>query len=276
MKTRAITGLFFVLVMLASVFLGPWVFSGFYLLLGVACLIEFYGMFDPSGRETEAGQPSGIRPDRWIGGLLGALGLALLMLVNLGVVHSSLTALILLVVPLMLIRQLYRVDSFPFGRIAGTILGYVYVLLPFYCFYLLGFIQGAFNGLLPLGFLLILWANDTGAYLIGRSFGRHKLFERISPKKTWEGFAGGLISTILVAIILFNQTDSTLALWHWLVVAVLIAVVGTLGDLVESLLKRSLNVKDSGSILPGHGGLLDRFDGLLLAAPVVYLFLLLF
>lgn len=257
------------LVMLASVVLGPLVFSVFYLLLAVACLFEFYSVLSGDG----SGQTAAYLPHKWAGIILGSLGLVLLILMQLGYFPFKWSALLYLIVPALLIRQLYLSDPAPFGRIAGTILGFVYVLLPFYCFFLLGFVQGTFNGLLPLGFLLILWANDTGAYLIGKSFGRHKLYERISPKKTWEGFVGGLLAAVMVGIILFNQTEGLLPLWQWLIVAGLIAGIGTLGDLVESLLKRSLDVKDSGSLLPGHGGLLDRFDGLLLAAPIVYLFL---
>jgi len=271
MKTRAITGFFFILVMLASVLLGPFVYSGFYLLLATACLFEFYTLFSGEGKEGAVG----LSPHKWAGIVLGFLSLALLILIQLDILSINWSALLLLVFPVMLVRQLYLQDAAPFARIAGTVLGFVFVLLPFYCFFLLGFVHGNFNGWIPLAFLLMLWANDTGAYLIGKSFGRHKLFERISPKKTWEGFAGGWIAAILVGIIIFNQSEGVIPLWQWLVVSSLISVVGTLGDLVESLLKRSLDVKDSGSLLPGHGGLLDRFDGLLLAAPIVYLFLLL-
>jgi phosphatidate cytidylyltransferase len=124
----------------------------------------------------------------------------------------------------------------------------------------------------PLGFLIMLWANDTGAYLSGNFLGRTKLFERHSPKKTWEGFIGGvLISAVAGYIISIYFKD--LQWSQWVIMAVLISCFGTLGDLVESMFKRSINVKDSGGILPGHGGLLDRFDGLLLSAPIVYAYL---
>jgi len=119
----------------------------------------------------------------------------------------------------------------------------------------------------------MLWANDTGAYLSGRSFGKHKLFERISPNKTWEGFIGGILLAVVIALNLEHYFGA-LSKWEWVTMAVIIGVFGTLGDLVESMLKRSLGVKDSGNILPGHGGLLDRFDGLLMAAPLVFFFLL--
>jgi phosphatidate cytidylyltransferase len=118
----------------------------------------------------------------------------------------------------------------------------------------------------------MLWANDTGAYLVGSKLGRTKLFERHSPKKTWEGLIGGIIITGIAAyIISIYFTELTVDQWIW--IGLLISCFGTTGDLIESMFKRSIDVKDSGGILPGHGGLLDRFDGLLLAAPVVYAYL---
>ena len=118
----------------------------------------------------------------------------------------------------------------------------------------------------------MLWANDTGAYLFGMKFGKRKLFERHSPKKSWEGFFGGMFTSLIVAFVIshfFVELDTLV----WAGMAILISSFGTLGDLVESMLKRSLDAKDSGSFLPGHGGFLDRFDGLLIAAPVVYVYL---
>src|SRR5690606_12644057 len=107
--------------------------------------------------------------------------------------------------------------------------------------------------------LLLIWAADTGAYIAGKNFGKHKLLERVSPGKTWEGWVGGTVLAVVVSYVLalFFQD---LALYQWIGVAVLVAIFGVLGDLVESLLKRSLGVKDSGTLLPGHGGILDRFD----------------
>lgn len=266
MKTRAITGFFFVLAMLASVLISAAVFSVFYILLATACLFEFYGMY----AERE------VRPDKVWGTGLGCTAFAVLVGIDHQIIPPEYGLLILWLLPVLMIRQLFKSESQPFERIATTLLGVFYVIVPFYCFYALGFRGGEYLYILPLGFLLMLWANDTGAYLIGRAFGRNKLYERISPGKTWEGFVGGLISAVLVGFILFRNTSETLALWQWLTMGALIAVTGTLGDLVESVLKRSLGVKDSGNLLPGHGGLLDRFDGLLISAPVVYVFLHLF
>src|SRR5262249_33725331 len=125
------------------------------------------------------------------------------------------------------------------------------------------------------GCLFILWASDTGAYFAGTLFGRRKLFERISPKKSWEGAVGGALLAIVFAI-LMNAFFHSLQLWQWLSIAVIIIVGGTFGDLIESLLKRSIVIKDSGTSLPGHGGFLDRFDGLLISAPFIVAFLEIF
>src|SRR5690606_28818192 len=155
MKTRAITGAIFVLVMLASVLLGPLVFSGFYFVLALACLYEFYGIFSSKESENQ-GKEGFFVPHRRLGMVLGFLGLLLLMLLQLGYLSKAWLALLGLLLPILLILQLYRMDANPFGRMACTLLGFVYVLLPFYCFYRLGFVGGTFQGALPMGFLLIL------------------------------------------------------------------------------------------------------------------------
>lgn len=121
---------------------------------------------------------------------------------------------------------------------------------------------------------VLIWSSDTFAYLTGKFFGKHKMAPKISPKKTWEGFAGGVLLAVFVAINL-GKYFGTIPQWEWICIALIIGIFGTMGDLVESMLKRSLDVKDSGHILPGHGGFLDRFDGLLVAAPLVYVFLML-
>ena len=138
------------------------------------------------------------------------------------------------------------------------------------------FNNGAFgteyNYEILIGYFFVLWANDTGAYLVGRKLGRTKLFERISPKKTWEGSMGGLFFGLLLGYV--NSLLFTgLGTLTWMSLALIIVLFGSLGDLVESLFKRSLGIKDSGKILPGHGGVLDRFDGIFISAPMVYTFL---
>jgi phosphatidate cytidylyltransferase len=272
MKTRAITGFFFVIVMLASNLLGHYVFGGFYLLLSLFCLYEFYGLI----------KQGTAKPNIYVGLLNGALlyiAFALITYANtfaLASLHDALGYKLLFLVPVALggifIAELFRKHRHPFNNIAFTILGIVLTVVPFIFFHALAYLHGGFNYHIPMAFLIMLWSNDTGAYLSGMAFGRHKLFERHSPKKTWEGFIGGVLISAGVALIISHfYTD--LDWYQWVIMAVIIGTVGTMGDLVESMFKRSINVKDSGGILPGHGGLLDRFDGLFLAVPVVYAFL---
>jgi phosphatidate cytidylyltransferase len=264
MKTRAITGFFFVIVMLASVLLGQYVFGIFYLLLSALALHEFYGL----------AKQSGIRPNQSAGIINGIFIYVIFALITSRdePIYHKLAFLLTLTLSAVFFQELYKKSETPFTNIAYTIIGIIYAVLPFTFFHGLGYIGGTFNFHFPLAFLIMLWANDTGAYLSGRFFGRTKLFERHSPKKTWEGFIGGvLISAVAAYIISIWYRDLP---WNrWVSMAVLIGCFGTLGDLVESMFKRSINVKDSGGILPGHGGLLDRFDGLLLSAPIVYAYL---
>lgn len=264
MKIRAITGVIFVAVMVVSTLFGPYVYSIFLTLLSSWCLFEFYGIVSSEDRS----------PNKTIGIIAAVSLFALTTFVGMDLLEPKFLWLIMPLISLTYIISLFQKRSFPFNDIGYTFLGLIYVTLPFLMFANLGFIHAGFNHYIPLGFLILLWTNDTGAYLAGKSFGKRKLFERISPKKTWEGFFGGFILAIVVAINL-EKYFASLVLWQWIIVAMLISIVGTLGDLVESMLKRSLHVKDSGNILPGHGGFLDRFDGLLLAAPIVYVFLIL-
>lgn len=243
--------------------LGSVAFSVFFLVLSCASVFEFYTLI-----RTDAS----LRPLALVGILFSAVLFATF------IAHHHFmcpTWFFLLAVPfLMLIYlcELYRKNENPFHNIAYTLMGVAYASFPFILFYALAYLDGPYNAHYPLAFLIMLWSNDTGAYLVGRQFGKHKLFERHSPKKTWEGFVGGVFFSIVAAYIISLYFDD-LAVGKWICMALIIAVFGTLGDLTESMLKRSFGVKDSGNLLPGHGGLLDRFDGLLMAAPLVYIFL---
>jgi phosphatidate cytidylyltransferase len=265
MKTRAITGFFFVIVMLASVLLGQYVFSAFYLLVSILCLHEFYKLMAKSG----------VRPNMQAGMLNGVLVFVFVALQFYTTEARFLLVLLTFSMALIFIQELYKPSPTPFTNIAFTFLGIIFAVVPFSFFHALAFVNGHYNFHFPLAFLLMLWTNDTGAYLSGRFLGRHKLFERHSPKKTWEGFIGGVLFTIGTATILSHYFNDVY--WkQWASMAIYISLVGTFGDLVESMFKRSINIKDSGGLLPGHGGLLDRFDGLLLSAPLVFTFLYLF
>lgn len=147
-----------------------------------------------------------------------------------------------------------------------------YIILPFFFLAYLPFIDGTYNPLFIIFSILIIWANDSFAYLVGKNFGKTKLFERISPKKTIEGFIGGFIFSVITGLIIskFSDLFSTL---NWVIIAALISIIGTYGDLIESKFKRKANVKDSGTIMPGHGGLLDRLDSLFFLSPFLYLYI---
>jgi phosphatidate cytidylyltransferase len=195
----------------------------------------------------------------------------------------------------MLIAELYLRQDDPVQDWAYTMLAQLYIALPFSLLNVLAFTatpdgQVAFNTLLPLSVFIFLWVNDTGAYCVGSLLGRHKLFPRISPGKSWEGSSGGAVFVLLAAwgigwldnmLVADMDHSSTLftgmlSIPEWLGLGLVVVVFGTWGDLVESLFKRTLGIKDSGNILPGHGGMLDRFDSSLLAIPaaVVYLYTL--
>lgn len=264
MKTRAITAFFFTIVMLGSIFLGAYTFTAFYLLLSVFSLAEFYKLI----------KTAGIAPQLNVALITAAFIFSVIAGYHFFELDSRYLLILIPLVFSVFIVELYKKDKHPFSNIAFTFVGFVYVTLPFCFFYSLGFLNSwsSYNFHLPLAFLLMLWANDTGAYLFGRKLGSHKLFERHSPKKTWEGFFGGMFTSLLVSFII-STFFKEITPFVWAGMSVLVVTFGTLGDLVESMLKRSLNAKDSGNILPGHGGLLDRFDGLLIAAPVVYAYL---
>jgi phosphatidate cytidylyltransferase len=273
MRLRAITGFFFIIVMIASTLLGTYVFSLFYLVLASFCLYEFYKLI-----KQNTAQPS-IIAGLTYGAFLFA-GTALFFypeqFTSPALSGNHAVIKLLLLIPLagaaVFIQELYKKTPAPFSNIAFTFLGIIFAVIPFAFFHALAFISGNFNFHIPLAFLIILWSNDTGAYLVGSKMGKTKLFERHSPKKTYEGLIGGIIISAIAALILGHfYTELT---WkQWVTISILISCFGTMGDLVESMFKRSINVKDSGGILPGHGGLLDRFDGLLMAAPIVYVYL---
>jgi phosphatidate cytidylyltransferase len=264
MKTRAITAFFFTIVMLGSIFLGSYAFAGFYLVLSVVSLLEFYKLI----------KIGGIRPHRNIGALVAAIIFLLTASYHFFKFELKYLLLVIPIIFSVFIVELYKKEKIPFANISYTFVGFVYVTAPYCFFYSLGYLANfnTYDFHLPLAFLLLLWASDTGAYLFGMNFGKHRLFERHSPKKSWEGFFGGMVTSVLVSyLISLRFTEMSAIVWGGM--AILIVCFGTLGDLVESMLKRSLDTKDSGSFLPGHGGFLDRFDGLLIAAPIVYVYL---
>jgi phosphatidate cytidylyltransferase len=171
--------------------------------------------------------------------------------------------------------ELYRTQTLPFERIAKVILGLVYTILPFIALHYIAFYHVDYQPELIIGLFLLIWSNDTGAYFAGKLLGKRKLFLRISPGKTWEGAIGGLLLTVAMAW-LISHYFGIINQWQWVILAAAISVMGVYGDLVESMLKRQYNIKDSGTLIPGHGGFLDRFDSFLFCTPVMIVLLSLF
>jgi len=180
------------------------------------------------------------------------------------------------------IAELYSASKKPFRNIAYVLTGVIYIALPFSLTTELTMSEGNYDYRIFLSLFIFLWSNDIGAYCFGMMFGRkgkHKLFERISPKKSWEGFFGGIIAVLSAAFILssvWGERYDGFGSVHWYVIAVIMSLSATFGDLTESMLKRSVNVKDSGKIMPGHGGILDRFDSALIAFPCAMAYIYVF
>lgn len=181
----------------------------------------------------------------------------------------------------LMISELYLKKSNPIHNWAYSMLSQVYVGLPFALLNVLAFqsieATSYYQFILPLSIFIFIWINDTGAYCTGMLFGKHRLFERISPKKSWEGSIGGAVFCIAAAFALAHWVP-VMNTMEWIGMALTVVIFGTWGDLTESLMKRHLGIKDSGNILPGHGGMLDRFDSAIMAIPatVVYLYVLSF
>ena len=207
--------------------------------------------------------------------MLGGIGLFLSFYLNTKEVTPSSTY-FLLVATYLLVRciiQLYRPRQNAVHSLERSFFALFYVALPMG---LLNNIVAVSAPRILLGVFVFIWVNDTGAFLAGITFGKHRLFERISPKKSWEGFAGGVIACILAAIATdkwFNEFFQVPELATWIGLAVVVSIAATFGDLTESLIKRTEGVKDSGNIIPGHGGILDRIDSLLLVSPAVLIYL---
>lgn len=263
---RIIAALIGAIVIITSLFHGPWTYAIVFLMITIITQLEFYKLVGLDG----------MLPLKTFGTLTGCLIFSLVFLVEFDIISSRYYYIIFPIAACIYLIYLYRKnDKKPFTGIAFTLLGILYVAIPFSLLNVIAFHFGYYHFELILGALLILWANDTGAYFAGVRFGRKKLFERVSPKKSWEGSIGGLLLGMGMTVTLYNMT-SILSLWEWLSIGFIIIIGGTYGDLVESLFKRSIEIKDSGRLIPGHGGFLDRFDGLLLSTPFITAFLKIF
>ncbi|MDH5365897.1 MAG: phosphatidate cytidylyltransferase [Cyclobacteriaceae bacterium] len=263
---RVIAGLVGVFIIIAAVGYSDWAYFVVFFLLCMATQLEFYKL---TGLD-------GMVPLKWYGTVSGLLIFTISFLEEKDILGYQYYFLVFpIVFGIFLIKLYKKSDSNPFVNIGITFLGIIYVAIPFSLLNVSAFSLGHYSYEIVLGLLLMLWASDTGAYFAGTYFGRRKLFERISPKKTWEGFIGGLFLAIAMAYglsLYFHDLNP----YQWIMAGVIMTVCGTYGDLVESLFKRSMSIKDSGTAIPGHGGFLDRFDGLLLSIPFIITFLEIF
>lgn len=259
---RVITGVVGGGVMIASILYGE---ASFFVLFLVICFFatrEFYDLVIQDG----------FKPQEYFGIFCSLFVFTFSFLTGKGLLPPRFLLLIIPVCFGVFLIKLYRREEKPFSNIAFTFLGIIYVAIPLSLLNLLVFKGGSYNYEILFGSLLIIWITDISAYFGGSRFGRNKLFERISPKKTWEGFFTGTAMGLIMAY-LISRYFVILPVRDWMILGVILTVIGTFGDLIESQFKRSIDIKDSGSILPGHGGFLDRFDSLLIAIPFVVAYL---
>ena len=268
LQKRSLTGIVFVAVLLGGTIFHP---VSFFLVFGALLFftqLEFYRLIEKAG----------FSPQKKVGLTLGILLFATCAAIVNGFIPAQLC---LLFIPMLIFLFLFEVLRNQNGALqnsALTLLGFVYIAIPFS---LLNFIvfpgfptNTAFHPWILAGVFFVVWMYDSTAYLFGTKFGKHKMCKTISPKKSWEGFIAGTVFAIVMGILNAVILQS-LSMLSWMIIALLAVVFGTFGDIFESKIKRELNIKDSGNILPGHGGFLDRFDSLLFAIPVVFIWLIL-
>lgn len=265
---RALSGVVLLIVVLGCILLSKYTFAALIAAIGIGCLVEFYRIADSVGAQSQ----------RCFGIVIGAVIIGINFAIACGILEARYLTILLPLATMSFIVELYRKRSNPLVNIAATLLGVFYTALSIsLLFYIaikpISFIA-TYSPYLVLSYIFIVWSNDIGAYLFGVAFGRHKLFERISPKKSWEGFFGGLVTAVAMGALFGWLLDDSLLFWCGLSIVVVIS--GVFGDLVESMFKRAANIKDSGAIMPGHGGFLDRFDALILSAPFVFVYFTIF
>jgi phosphatidate cytidylyltransferase len=269
---RSLTGIVFVAVIIGAIRFHSYTYLALFSLIVALLLWEFYKLADEHSSKAFPIH------------LLYSIGGVYLFCASFTYAHGLSGRIVFLPYILFLIyvlvAELYMKKTDPIKNWALAFFGQIYIAGSFS---LLNFISAipdtpgkiAYASIYVLAIFVFIWLNDTGAYLIGSLFGKHRLFKRISPKKSWEGFWGGFIFALLSSLIFFYTVSGT-SWYNWMGFATVIVIAGTYGDLIESLMKRTLEVKDSGKILPGHGGMLDRFDSIILAIPAAYIYIELF
>ncbi len=272
---RSASGLVLIAVVFGATLASRWSFGALLALLAAGCVAEFYKLCRHCGSE----------PLRVFGTVitLAVAGLGFAVFMQFGEVrldHNAseiilgLLLFLLLAVPMVFVCELRHNSPTPINNIATTLMGVTYVGIPFAMMPFIPLLlnKGEWSGIIMLCYIALIWVNDVFAYLVGIAIGRRRMCERISPKKSWEGFFGGLAGAIGAGVLCGWWLGQSMFVWGGL--GLVVAVSGVAGDFIESLFKRSAGVKDSGAILPGHGGFLDRFDALLMSLPFAFVYLL--
>ncbi|MCL2649948.1 MAG: phosphatidate cytidylyltransferase [Candidatus Azobacteroides sp.] len=268
---RTITGTIYVAILIVGLLSGVYIFAGLFAIIAALCLWEFYGLVNLNKQVS-------------VNRIINVCGGVYLFLATFFLISIHLTVKVFLpyisFILFVFILELYRKKENPLMNLAYSFLGQMYIALPiallnWIVFYPDGHGGVEYTPLILVALFVFIWANDTGAYLIGVSFGKHRLFERISPKKSWEGFFGGLILALSCSLIL-SYLCPQISLVRWVGLGAFVVILATFGDLTESLMKRTIGVKDSGKALPGHGGFLDRFDSMLFAIYVLAFYMEIF
>ena len=273
--TRTLVGIVFLAIMIGGILWRPDTMILLFAVIAGLTMWEYTGLVND--------YVEGAQINRLISTVAGIYLVLAVAGIQIGLVYGAMAFVpYIITVVYLLVAGLYTPSVNPLHSWTYTMFGQMYMALPLSLISLLSFRTGMdaaysveYNPLLPLSIFIFLWTNDTGAYCCGSLFGRHKLFPSVSPGKTWEGSIGGGFFVVLAAVIVwYFSSEGVLTLTQWIGLAIVVAVTGTWGDLVESKIKRVIGIKDSGNMLPGHGGMLDRFDSSLLAIPsaVVYIY----
>jgi len=267
--TRTITGIVLVLVTLTAILASQYSFALLFLIILLGGITEFISLF----------KQSEVKPNKWLSYTISIIIFVSAFCIAKGVIEVRYFMGILPLFLIIMIAELYRKKEKPVENIAVTFFSIIYLAFPLSLIHFLVFPEigtlNTYNPNILLALFALIWIYDSGAYLVGVSIGKHRLFERISPKKSWEGAIGGTITAIIASWVISGLIPE-IAMVHWIVISILIVVSSTFGDLTESMFKRYFGIKDSGTLLPGHGGILDRFDSLFFAAPVIVTYLKLF
>lgn len=255
---RSITGALYIIIIVSSAFLDHYLLLLFFTVVGFICLKEFQTLLN-------------------FRNIISYVSLVILLFyfnftedyLPLLITYMAMT----LVVKLFLLKDLYTLHDIPIFDGRKHLLTLFYIVPSITFLTMIPVFKENYEYVL-VGVFVLIWTNDSFAYLVGKTFGKHKLFERISPKKTIEGFIGGALASIIMSYLIFLYID-LLSWWAWVILAIIVSVFGTLGDLVQSKFKRKADVKDSGKIMPGHGGIFDRMDSMLFSSTFVFIFILL-